>query len=99
MTDQVPGPSKPERTMLSIVDVAEELGCGRDTVYSLLASGQLRSVRLSERLRRIRRSDLLAFVESLPVSKPVPWGRPLVLVTTVENPPRGMPAPRISLTS
>ena len=82
MTDQVPGPSKPEWTMLSIVDVAEELGCGRDTVYSLLASGQLRSVRIGERLRRIRRSDLLAFVESLPVSKPVPlagrrnWGRP-----------------------
>ena len=60
--------------MLSIVNVAEQLGCGRDTVHSLLASGRLRSVRISERLRRIRRSDLLAFVESLPVFKPVPQG-------------------------
>ena len=29
------------RMLLSITDVAAELGCGRDTVYALLTSGQL----------------------------------------------------------
>ena len=66
MTDQVPEPAKPERMMMSIVEVGEELGCGRDTVYALLASGKLKSVRIGERLRRIRRTDLVAYIESLP---------------------------------
>ena len=71
MTDQVPDPAKPERMMLSVAEVAHELGCGRDTVYALLASGQLRSVRVGERLRRIRRPDLTAYIEALP-DEPVP---------------------------
>ena len=71
MTDQAPEPIKPERMMLTVVEVAQQLGCGRDTVYSLLASGQLRSVRVGERLRRIRRSDLTAYIEALP-DGPVP---------------------------
>ena len=79
MTDQIQEPIKPERMMLSVAEAAQELGCGRDTVYSLLASGQLRSVRVGERLRRIRRSDLVAFIEALP-DEPVPgegrWERP-----------------------
>lgn len=56
---------------VDVVEVAYELGCGRDTVYSLLASGLLRSVRVGERLRRIRRSDLTAYIEALPYD-PVP---------------------------
>jgi len=43
---------------------------GRDTVYALLTSGALPSVRLGGRLRRIRRSDLAAYVDSLAASMP-----------------------------
>lgn len=37
--------------MITIRDVAAELGCGRDTVCGLLASGRQPSVLISERLR------------------------------------------------
>jgi excisionase family DNA binding protein len=58
------------RMLLSVAEVAAELGCGRDTVYALLASGVLPSVRLGGRLRRIRRNDLEAFVVVLRPSRP-----------------------------
>ena len=57
-----------QRMLLSVAEVAAELGCGRDLVYALLASGRLPSVQIGERLRRIRRDDLQAYVESLPVT-------------------------------
>ena len=63
------------RMLMSVGDVAAELGCGRDTVYSLLASGRLPSVLIGERLRRIRRSDLEAYVATLTPSRPMPTGR------------------------
>ena len=56
--------------LLSITEVATELGCGRDTVYALLSTGALPSVRLGGRLRRIRRTDLRAYVNSLATSTP-----------------------------
>jgi excisionase family DNA binding protein len=59
-----PGP----RMLLSVAEVAAELGCGRDLVYALLASGRLPSVLIGERLRRIRRDDLEAYVAGLPVT-------------------------------
>lgn len=59
------GPSN-ARLLLTVNDVATELGCCRDTVYSLLNTGALTSVRIGTRLRRIRRSDLDAFIGSLP---------------------------------
>ncbi|HZL03757.1 MAG TPA: helix-turn-helix domain-containing protein [Cellulomonas sp.] len=62
--DETPRP----RMMLSVAEVAAELGCGRDTVYTLLASGQLPSVLVGERLRRIRRPDLERYIEGLPTS-------------------------------
>ena len=62
--DEMPRP----KMMLSVAEVAAVLGCGRDTVYALLASGQLASVRVGERLRRIRRPDLEAYIEGLPLS-------------------------------
>ena len=66
-----PAPSAPpQRLLLSVAEVATELGCGRDTVYALLTSGALPSVRLGGRLRRIRRTDLTAYVESLATSSP-----------------------------
>ena len=66
----VPPPTPPQRLLLSVAEVATELGCGRDTVYALLTSGALPSVRLGGRLRRIRRTDLTDYVDSLTVSKP-----------------------------
>ena len=66
-----PAPSvAPQRLLLSVAEVAAELGCGRDTVYALLTSGALPSVRLGGRLRRIRRSDLNRYVDSLAESTP-----------------------------
>lgn len=63
-TAEVPLP----RMMLSVSEVAAELGCGRDTVYTLIASGQLASVLVGERLRRIRRPDLERYIAGLPLS-------------------------------
>lgn len=66
MADASSADQRPLRMMLTIPEVAAELGCARDTVYALLASGQLPSVLISERLRRVRRTDFMAFVEALP---------------------------------
>jgi excisionase family DNA binding protein len=56
--------------LLSVAEVAAELGCGRDTVYALLSSGLLPSVLVGARLRRIRRHDLQTYVTSLEPSIP-----------------------------
>jgi excisionase family DNA binding protein len=58
------------RMLLSVAEVAAELGCGRDTVYALLSSGLLPSVLVGTRLRRIRRQDLQAYVATLETSLP-----------------------------
>jgi excisionase family DNA binding protein len=65
-------PSSPPqaRLLLSVPEVAAELGCGRDTVYTLMTTGALPSVTLCGRLRRVRRADLLAYVASLATSTP-----------------------------
>ena len=68
MTAAAPDPGR--RMLLSVPEVAAELGCGRDTVYALLSSGLLPSVRVGARLRRIRRQDLQAYVASLEPSLP-----------------------------
>ena len=60
----------PQRLLLSVAEVSAELGCGRDTVYALLTSGALPSVRLGGRLRRIRRADLTRYVDALAESTP-----------------------------
>ncbi len=62
--DTLPAP----RMLLSVAEVATELGCGRDLVYALLASGRLPSILIGERLRRIRRGDLEAYIEGLPAA-------------------------------
>jgi excisionase family DNA binding protein len=51
--------------LLSPLDAASLLGIGRTTLYKLLAEGTLPSVQIG-RCRRIRRTDLDAFVISLP---------------------------------
>jgi excisionase family DNA binding protein len=66
--DRSPGP----RMLLSVAEVAAELGCGRDTVYRLMTSGALPSVIVGGRLRRVRREDLFTYVDSLAVTWPAP---------------------------
>lgn len=58
------------RMLLSVGEVAAELGCGRDTVYRLMTSGALPSVTVGDRLRRVRRDDLRAFVDALTETRP-----------------------------
>ena len=53
-----PPSAPPQRLLLSVAEVATELGCGRDTVYSLLTTGAPSAPSVGGRLRRIRRTDL-----------------------------------------
>ncbi len=50
--------------LLTIGEAAAELRLGRSFVYAnLIASGQLPTVKISPRAVRVRRSDLLAWIE------------------------------------
>ena len=60
----------PARMLLTVAEVAAELGCCRDTVYQLLTTGALPSVRIAGRLRRIRRTDLHTYIHALAPSTP-----------------------------
>ncbi|MFC9974335.1 helix-turn-helix domain-containing protein [Spirillospora sp. NPDC127200] len=48
----------------TVEQVADVLQVGRDKVYALLRSGQLRSIKIGK-LRRITDRQLAAFIESL----------------------------------
>ena len=50
--------------LLKVPKAAAQLGISRAKLYELIADGSIRSVRLGG-CRRIRSSDLLAFVEEL----------------------------------
>ena len=65
-----PAISTPARMLLTVAEVAAELGCCRDTVYQLLTTGALPSVRIAGRLRRIRRADLHTYITTLTPSTP-----------------------------
>lgn len=60
--------TKTKTQLLSVVTVAERLGCTRNHVYSLIAKGGLRAVDLrasgTKAKTRIRESDLEAFIEA-----------------------------------
>ena len=49
------------KRLLSAEELAQELGVGRTTVYALLWSGTIPSIKLG-RLRRVRREDLDRFI-------------------------------------
>jgi excisionase family DNA binding protein len=51
-------------TLLTIPEVADELALSRSTIYELVASGRLETVRIG-RARRVPRAALDAFVERL----------------------------------
>lgn len=50
--------------LLRIDEVQHELGCGRSTVYELMADGRLRSVKVG-RNRRIPASEVDRFIAGL----------------------------------
>lgn len=49
--------------ILTVVEAAETLRIGRSSVYELIASGELRSLKIGAR-RLIARDDLDAFIDS-----------------------------------
>jgi excisionase family DNA binding protein len=49
------------KRLLSVADLARELGVGRTTAYSLLWSRAIPSMKLG-RLRKVRREDLEAYL-------------------------------------
>lgn len=53
-----------EVLLLKVPEAAAQLGISRAKLYELLSDGSLPSVRV-DGCRRIRRDDLLAFVENL----------------------------------
>lgn len=53
-----------EKLLLSVAETAETLGIKRATLYKLIATGQLRPVKVG-RLTRFTRDELVAFVEKL----------------------------------
>jgi excisionase family DNA binding protein len=50
--------------LFTAVEAAEQLGISRSTIYALMNCGRLRSVRIGA-ARRIRRQDLVEFVNEL----------------------------------
>jgi excisionase family DNA binding protein len=53
-----------QRVLLTVEEVAEALQVGRCTVYDLLRTGQLESIKIG-RLRRVRPEALAAFTERM----------------------------------
>ena len=51
------------KRLLSADELARDMGVGRTTAYSLLWSGQIKSLKLG-RLRKVRREDLEAYIEA-----------------------------------
>lgn len=64
-TSDRPPNVRPVRELLTVPEVCQILGVGRDTVYALINSGDLNSVKIHT-LRRIRRSDLDRYIDGLP---------------------------------
>ncbi|WP_432175037.1 helix-turn-helix domain-containing protein [Streptomyces sp. Tue6028] len=54
-----------DRLLYKPEEAAKALSLGRSTIYVLMAEGALKYIKLG-RTRRIRRSDLEAFVAALP---------------------------------
>jgi excisionase family DNA binding protein len=50
--------------LFTAMEAAEQLGISRSTIYGLMNCGRLRSVRIGA-ARRIRRQDLIEFVNEL----------------------------------
>lgn len=53
--------TKPAGTVHTVATLASHWGCGTDTVYALIHSGQLRAFRLGGKLLRIRAEEVERF--------------------------------------
>jgi excisionase family DNA binding protein len=60
----------PERLAYGVLEAARVVGCGRSMIYVLLASGQLKAVRLRGRTL-IPADELRRFLDALPPARPV----------------------------
>ena len=56
-------PQTEETRLLSADELAQELGVGRTTAYSLLWSGAIPSMKVG-RLRKVRREDVEQFIQT-----------------------------------
>ena len=56
-----------EDLLLRVPEVVDRLGVSRAKVYELIAAGRLRSVKI-DGCRRVRSSDLQAYISSLPAA-------------------------------
>ncbi|POM23633.1 Helix-turn-helix domain protein [Actinomadura rubteroloni] len=52
-----------ELRVYTVLEVAELLGVSRDTVFALLRTGELRSIRIRERGRRVTHGQLRAYLK------------------------------------
>jgi excisionase family DNA binding protein len=55
----------PQRELLSIKEICEELGMGKSWVYHRLRSGELPSIKLGGAVK-VKRADLKTFIENQP---------------------------------
>ncbi|MFC2000272.1 helix-turn-helix domain-containing protein [Chloroflexota bacterium] len=53
-----------EDPLLTVKDVSRLLSVSLPTVWRLIAAGEISSILIGKRARRIRRDDLMAYIES-----------------------------------
>lgn len=70
MTDQNPEPTAP-RALLSVEETAEALGVSRTTVFALIKSGEIETVKVG-RLRRVPADSIDAYIAALMERGPEP---------------------------
>jgi excisionase family DNA binding protein len=58
---------------LSVIQVANEMGCHPNTVRNHIKSGQLSAVRFGPRLVRVKRSDLNLFLSEYQSGEETNW--------------------------
>lgn len=58
---------------LSVVQVADEIGCHPNTVWNQIRAGQLKAVRFGPRVVRVKRSDLESFLSSYHAAEHSTW--------------------------
>ena len=61
---------QPPERLLTVMDVAQYLGIGRDSVFGLLRTGELKSILIRKRLRRITPDQLREYLARLQRNPP-----------------------------
>lgn len=69
MDRKAPRPASPDAVLLRPEEAAHALGLGRAKIYSLIASGELASVKIGWN-RRIPRSAITEYIEHLTAGQP-----------------------------